>query len=356
MTRWDEAVAPLAVPEKPEDTKLTVRQLMAKARSMTRDVEESSALQALGKEEESWRSLSAVLPPYDPESLLKYVEITPHIKPCIDSLGQNVDGYGYKAIPIEPWLDDPNDEEVLNKITEALRVERWVEEQELALAESEETGIIEERLKQLREKGASPRTLRRYKRRLSLIRRKGVAEERDGEATVGAQEEELLVPGETEEQDEQIAEEAVADEAVEILANIRTQLATEKHVFNAFFEHCCSDRSFVELRKAVRSDYESHGWGTIEWLRDKWGRLRRLAYVPAYTVRPVIDQGEMVAYEEDDSITPLSEGRTTIVHRRFPVYVQQVGSERVYFKSAGDPRVVSRKTGKTYKSIEELRA
>jgi PBSX family phage portal protein len=151
-------------------------------------------------------------------------------------------------------------------------------------------------------------------------------------------------------------QEVLEEQARQVLDRIHLQLRREKFLFNAFFEHCVSDRSFVELRKAFRIDLESHGWGTIEWLRDRFGRLKRLAYVPAYTVRPVADIGEFVLVEEDDAVTPLSEGRTVMVSRRFQIYVQQVSGERVYFKSVGDPRTVSRSTGQVYASIKDMQA
>ena len=111
----------------------------------------------------------------------------------------------------------------------------------------------------------------------------------------------------------------------------------------------------MKLKRIVRQDIESHGWGCIEMQRDKYNRLKRLSYVPAYTIRPLESEGEVVDVIEDDSITPLSEDREIVVKRRFKVYVQIVHEKKVYFKSPGDPRVISRRTGKAYKSTSEMR-
>ena len=75
---------------------LTVKVLMAKARAITKDIEESQALAAIEAEDSAWSTLAAVQAPYDPESLLNYIELTPHVKPAIAALAHNVDGYGYR--------------------------------------------------------------------------------------------------------------------------------------------------------------------------------------------------------------------------------------------------------------------
>ena len=58
---------------------------------------------------------------------------------------------------------------------------------------------------------------------------------------------------------------------------------------------------------------------------------------------------------EPDPVTPLSDGREVMVKRRFRRFVQIVGSKRTFFKSPGDPRVISRQTGKVYESVQEMR-
>jgi capsid portal protein len=321
----------VTVPEKQQDDEhkpLTVRELLAKARAMTSDVEESAAIDAISAEEQTWRSMQAVLAPYDPESLLRYIEITPHLRPCIDAMAHNIDGFGFTSGPVEPWIDSTDDEKALQAVKDAMAIEAWVTEEEEARAAEAEAEKLSERIAELTRKSATPRTLRKWQRRLDLIKEKPPASDID---------------------DEEIDNTAEAE-----LKRIRDQYKRERYLFDAWFKHCCSESSFVDLRKKVRADAESHGWGTVEWLRDATGRLKRLQYVPAYTVRPLKDRGESIAVVEDDSITPLSKNRETVVSRRFWLYVQQVDGRKVYFKSPGDPRIVSRTTGKIYETVEDL--
>lgn len=309
---------------------MTVKRLLAKAISITSDIEESAALDQINAEEGMWGEAEAVLAPYDPRALLRFIEITPHLKPAIMSMAHNVDGWGYHCEVEEPWMSSSDDEEAVKAIVEALTVEAWVTEQEDRLAAEEAAGELEEKILQLKAKGSTDKTIRKYKRRLDALKQEQ--------------------PDEGSEDDTEDYEQ----QARLLLAEIRVQLVRERYLFKSWFEHCCSDMSFVDLRKAVREDIESHGWGCIEWLRDKWGRLKRLQYIQAHTVRPLSDKGEFINVAEDDSVTPLSEDREVIIPKRFRIYLQQVGSKKVYFKQPRDPRIISRTTGKVYGSLEAL--
>lgn len=139
------------------------------------------------------------------------------------------------------------------------------------------------------------------------------------------------------------------------LAALDEQMERERFQADAWFNNCGMDRSWAELRRALRWDREAHGWACMEFIRDARGQLRRLAYVPAYTVRPVVDLGESVEVEDPDPVTVLSRGRTVRVYRRFRRYVQIVQGRRIYFKSPGDPRVVSRLTGAVYADEKAMR-
>ena len=313
---------------------MTVKRLLAKARAITSDIEESAALDQINVEEGTWGELEAVLAPYDPRSLLRFVEITPHLKPAILSMAHNIDGWGYHAAAVEPWMETSDDEEAIRAIIEALSVEAWVAEQEDQLAAAEEAGELEQKILELKGKGATAKTIRKYEKKLEILARK-----QDDEQQA----------------EEEQTEDDLEQRAREILERFRLQLTREKYLFKSWFSHCCSEMSFVDLRKAVREDFESHGWGCIEWLRDKWGRLRRLQYVQGHTVRPLSNPGEFIDVPEDDSVTPLSQDREVIVSRRFRIFVQQVGSKKVYYKQPGDPRIVSRTTGKVYDSVEAMR-
>lgn len=308
--------------------------LMAKARVLSgSDVEESAAIDTIVALNASYTSAGAVTPRYDPESLHRYAEITPHLRPSIDALCQNIDGFGFRSQLAQPWMIDLESEEATEAIRQALVIERWVDEQETALERDQEKarrrGELLDELDRATSKG-------------------------DAGAKVHKALDDLEQPS-GEQQPEGRGEAVTDDEVKAAREMLRDEVRREGFLFDAWFRNCCSDRSFVELRRNVRADVKTHGWGGIEFLRDGFGRLKRLSYVPGYTIRPMSDRGDLVDVTEDDSVTPLSEGREVIVKRRFRVYVQIVGGQKVYFKSPGDPRVVSRTTGVVYRDERTMR-
>jgi len=286
--------------KKTGEAQVDIRRILAKAAVMTgREVSEPSAIADMKERRDAYGDVGAVDPPYDPESLLNYIELTPHLVPNIASYQNNIEGYGFRAILVEPWMKDLESEEARDAVRNALQIERWVEEEEAAM---------------------------------------DAAAKADGEEQ-----------GDDEQGD--VTDEDVAAEIEKLVVRIRR----EAFLFDAFFKNCCSSMSFSKLRRITRYDIEAHGWGAWEMLNDGLGRLKRLNYIPGYTLRPLRDEGELVDAVEADPITPLSEGREVKVPRRFRRYVQIVGSQKVFFKSPGDPRIISRTTGKVYESVTEMR-
>lgn len=314
---------------KGEERSVGVRQLLAKAAVATgREVNESAALQSIQNTEAGFGREGAVTPPYDPESLLNYIELTPHVTPCLDAYAQNIEGYGYRAIPVEPWMLDLDSEEATQAITEALAIEEWVDEQDAAL----ETGNPKETGK---EEGDTEDP---------------VVEPSVDDGDLPGQEPEEFFPETPEE------EKPVNPDVEQVRNQLRVELRREQYLFDAWFKNCCSEQSFTKLRIDCRYDFEAHGWMAMEMIRDGYNRLKRLRYLPAYTIRPLADEGEFIQVAEDDPITPLSEGREVLVYRRFRRYVQIVDERKVYYKSPSDPRVISRTTGRAYPDIEALQA
>ena len=135
-----------------------------------------------------------------------------------------------------------------------------------------------------------------------------------------------------------------------------TRLArSERAKLESFFDFCCYDMSFVDLRRRTRQDLEVTGNAFWEVLRDGRGRVARLVYVPSYSVRLLPLDEEPVEVEDRVRVSPVS-FETTTVRRRMRQYVQIQGVDRVYFKSFRDPRVVSRRTGQVFQDEEALRA
>ena len=129
----------------------------------------------------------------------------------------------------------------------------------------------------------------------------------------------------------------------------------ERARLESFFDFCCFDHSFVDLRRRTRQDLEVTGNAFWEVLRDGKGDLARFVYVPSYTVRLLPIDREPVEVSERVRVSPVSYD-TVSARRRLRRYVQIQGAERVFFKSFGDPRVVSRTTGRIYPDVASLKA
>lgn len=331
---------------------MNVRQLLAKAAVMSgRAVEESSAIASIEVANQQFENLGAVVPAYDPESLLNYVEITPHLRPSIDAMAHNIDGYGYTYTPIKAWMKDLESEEATEAIAQAIEIEQWVDEQQRALEVEHKRKEAFYRLcdatddlEQAAKAGSTQSTLIKYQK---------AAE--DAQSAFDALDKPEDPATDLDAPPDEDANSVSDQEIDEVRQMLQMELRREGFIFDAWFANCCSDRSFVQLRRDVREDIKSHGWGCIEFMRNHYGELKRLSYIPGYTIRPMVDPGELVDVAENDSVTPLSKDREVLVKRRFSVYVQIMGGRKVYFKSPRDPRVVSRTTGKIYKDLRALR-
>jgi len=145
------------------------------------------------------------------------------------------------------------------------------------------------------------------------------------------------------------------EEVAARFTELRQLARVERARLEAFFDFCCFDHSFVDLRRRMRQDLEVTGNAFWEVLRDGKGDLARFVYVPSYTVRLLPLDREAVEVRERVRVSTISFD-TVSARRRLRRYVQIQGVERVYFKSFGDPRVVSRSTGRVFPDIAALKA
>ena len=156
----------------------------------------------------------------------------------------------------------------------------------------------------------------------------------------------------------ELAEDAALEPTDDEVRARRDELALlariERARLKSFFDSCTFDHSFVDLRRMTRQDLEVTGNATWECLRDARGRLARFVYVPSFTVRLLALDKEPVEVEDHVRVSPVSL-QSVRVQRRLRRYVQVDGESRVYFKSLGDPRVVSRKTGRVFENVEALK-
>ena len=147
----------------------------------------------------------------------------------------------------------------------------------------------------------------------------------------------------------QVGEEEVAARLKELQRLSRVERAR----LEAFFDFCCFDHSFVDLRRRTRQDLEVTGNAFWELLRDARGEVARLVYVPSHSVRLLPLDEAPTEITERMRVSAVSY-ETVITRRRLRRYVQFSGTSAVYFKGFGDPRVVSRETGESFAGMEAL--
>lgn len=146
-----------------------------------------------------------------------------------------------------------------------------------------------------------------------------------------------------------------AEEVTARFTELQRLARMERARLDGFFEFCCFDHSFVHLRRSSRQDLEVTGNAYWEVLRDGKGDVARFVYVPAYTVRLLPLDREATEIQERVRVSPTS-FETVSSRRRLRRYVQIQGSERMYFKAVGDPRVISRSTGRVFPDVAALHA
>ena len=98
---------------------------------------------------------------------------------------------------------------------------------------------------------------------------------------------ERLAARERGEQSGDAALEPTDDEVAARKRELQQLARVERARLESFFDFCCFDHSFVDLRRRTRQDLEITGNAFWEVLRDGNGAIARLVYVPSYSVRPV---------------------------------------------------------------------
>ncbi|OGR01271.1 MAG: phage portal protein [Deltaproteobacteria bacterium RIFOXYA12_FULL_61_11] len=121
----------------------------------------------------------------------------------------------------------------------------------------------------------------------------------------------------------------------------------ERAKLESFFDFCCFDHSFVDLRRRTRQDLEVTGNAFWEILRNARGELARLVHVPSLSVRLLPLDPEPVLVEEKVKTSPVAL-ETISARRRLRRYVQLQGTQQVFFKSFADPRLVSKQNGELF--------
>ncbi len=137
-------------------------------------------------------------------------------------------------------------------------------------------------------------------------------------------------------------------------AELAEMMRAEKSRLENFFNFCCEEMSFVGLRRRARQDLETIGNAFVEVLRNGAGEIAEFTYIPAFTMRLMPQDPEAVATTQSVKATELSYVKQER-QKRFRKLVQAFETRTVFFKEFGDPRVVSRSSGKTFATVEELK-
>ena len=127
----------------------------------------------------------------------------------------------------------------------------------------------------------------------------------------------------------------------------------ERSRLETFFDFCCVDLSFVTLRRRTRQDIEVMGNGYWEVLRNGIGEIVQFVYIPGFTMRLLPLDPDFVEVDVKVKVSALAFDAMK-VRRRFRRYVQVFEQQIVFFKEFGDPRVLSRRHGTFYASVDEL--
>lgn len=117
---------------------------------------------------------------------------------------------------------------------------------------------------------------------------------------------------------------------------------TEMDRLNEFFNEPYPGRSFVSIRRKLRRELESIGWGFLEILRNAAGDIVGLRNVISHTFRLVrLDMPTMVTKEimRDGALVNME------IAERERRFVQRIGTQLYYFREFGSSRNIDKFTG-----------
>jgi capsid portal protein len=141
-------------------------------------------------------------------------------------------------------------------------------------------------------------------------------------------------------------------------AQIEEEMWAEVRTFEHFFSNC-TEGPFEEFRVNRRFDLEGTGNSYFELLRakpksgDLLGDPVEFVLLPAFTMRMTARDRELTE-TECWYVDPLFRLQSRKKRKRFCRYIQSYNNGKVYYKELGDPRVISRKTGKVWPNLEAL--
>lgn len=159
-------------------------------------------------------------------------------------------------------------------------------------------------------------------------------------------------------EDTETVSEPTAKEVNERLKKLQLLSKVELNKLKSFFTVVYPDGSFIELRSKTRKDLEVTGNAFWEILRDKAGRISRIVLAPVIYMRltPIDKSPTEIKERVPKSDISWEEVKQVRYFRKFAEVSNDQKKVKAYFKEFGDPRLISRLTGKEYKDIKEFDA
>jgi PBSX family phage portal protein len=117
----------------------------------------------------------------------------------------------------------------------------------------------------------------------------------------------------------------------------------EQEELQSFIDHANADESLMTLHAKVVADYEKLGYGYVEVIRDRAGRISIFRHARAATMRLMRKDETYIPVTYD-----IARGRrvsTVTEFRQFRRFVQIINGKTRYFKEFGDPRRLHYETG-----------
>lgn len=135
----------------------------------------------------------------------------------------------------------------------------------------------------------------------------------------------------------------------------RDTVEQEKEVTAAFLESVHVKYSLTQIAKRAAHDMHACGNGYIELIEDAAGRLSGMNHVHGHSIR-LSKQDAMATVAKVPRIKPGGDFQVEEVGRthRFRRFAQVRNQSLMWFKEAGDPRMMDRRTGRYLKEGESL--
>lgn len=258
-------------------------------------------------------------PPADVDKLIFLWSVSAHVPPNVAAMVTNVDSFGHR---LEPAIDlDAPDADA--RVRAALTLERLH-------AAAQAAGLDIDAAPDADTRGATgagglaeDAVLPDPDRRLARLEQLAVADPTDADV-------------------------ARRKAALQRLARLEMARA------RSFFEFCCVGGSFISLRRRVRQDLEVTGNAWIEVLRNTAGLPARLIRAPVNQMYLAPVDADATRVEDLVRVSDLDWERVP-QYRHFRRFAQvESGTVVAWYKEFGDPRAVSRKTGRAYADAAAL--